>query len=179
MLILHILISILQKSNYCIQITANTSHERGFSSLNMHHFLRLNQHPVSLHTHCGSHSCPSGATSHISHRSPYRQLTAVTAPSAKAGSSTPLKHRSAASLPLTLFFLLVVHRLGSTTPSGAEFHLANSLGFQPIRDLTHLSHLQQTAALPEQSYYLISASFLQVVSSSAAKNTVCVKRQQN
>lgn len=143
--ILNILVSILQKSNYRIQITANTSHERGFSNLNPHHFLRLNQQAVSLHTHCGSHSCPSGAASHFSHLSPYRHLIALIVPRAKAGSSSPLKQSSAASLPLTLFsfffFLLLVRMLGSTTPSGAEFRLAKGLGFQPIRDSTHLSHV--------------------------------------
>lgn len=103
MLILNILVSILQKSNYCIQITANTCHERGFSSLNTCHFLRLKQYPVSLHTHCHFHSCSSGATSHFSHLSLHWQLIALIVPSAKVGSSTPFKHRSAPSFPLFFF----------------------------------------------------------------------------
>lgn len=123
--------------NYRIRITANTSHKRGFSSLNTHHFFRLKQYPASLHAHWAPTAAhPSGAASHSSHLSLHRQLTALAVPSAQVGSSTPLAHSKqcpfSPSDPFSFSFSCYSSTYRAPQPLlGAGFHLANRLGFQP------------------------------------------------
>lgn len=98
MLTLNILISILEKSNYHIQITANTYHQRGFSDEYTKtvpsvpsHLLLLPQPPIQC--------C----------------ISPLMVPSAKA-QECPISPSF-----FFFFFLLLFYVLGSTTSSRAEF----------------------------------------------------------
>lgn len=116
----------------------------------------------------------------FSNLSLHAQPTPLITPSAKVGSGTPLKHGTAPSLPLTFIFFCFLSTCW-TPPHLLQLNFTYQTGWASSLSEIWLtsSHLQQTMGFQERSYYIISASFLQVVSISAAKNTVHVKRQQN